>query len=74
MVLFMQGKKYRIEYKDWLVYGITLTVARGLYSTACPHAPYDWIYKMNKYFAGTFALWLIILIATKLYRNYSTSR
>lgn len=62
------------DVRDWIVMASFMTIARCIYSTACPHAPTEWIYDINKVFALFFTVWLIILIATKLYRNYSTSR
>lgn len=78
IVVFMLGaifnKRYDAKTKGLAVYAVVLTIFRGIYSTACPHAPTDWIYFMNKIFALIFAVWLIIKIATRLYRSYSTSR
>lgn len=74
MYAFINNFRADAGLKDWMVYAIVLTVCRAIYSTACPHAPIEWIYNMNKVFAGVFALWLTIKIAQKLYRGYLTSR
>lgn len=60
----------RREEKLWLYFSIGVTIARCIYSTACPHAPIEWIYDMNKIFAGLITLCLIIKITLRRYLNY----
>lgn len=74
MFLSVQYGRPRLEDRKWIAFAIVMTVTRCIYTTSCPHAPIEWIYNMNKVFAGVFALWLTIKIATKLYRSYLTSR
>ena len=74
MFLSVQCGRPLREDREWIAFAIVMTVTRCIYTTACPHAPIEWIYNMNKIFAGIFALWLMIKIATKLYRGYSTYR
>lgn len=56
--------------KQWLVFAIGVTIARCLYSTACPHSPVEWIYDINKVFAAIITLCLILKIALKRYLNF----
>lgn len=68
------GLRYDAQTKGWLIFSLIVTVARAIYTTAVPHAPYEWIYSTNKTFALIITICLIIKIARTLYKNYLASR
>lgn len=55
--------------KSWIAFAVVVTICRMIYTTACPHAPIEWIYLMNKMFAGIITLCLIAKTLLKLSKN-----